>query len=413
MVLRLYTGLEGSLENRAWKPEGVPTVYNFVDRASKKYDLTLMLTCKDVGKTYTSGWKLNRDIELLLEGLSAPVLVLSGINFFSFKFPRKLAMILRDLRHLYRIILFVRSERPDLIYCDGANVTFAFCLTNIFPKIPVVLRLLGICSFLRSLPDAKRFVHRIYKFAFQGRFAMAIGTQDGTGTEFFFDKVLRRSVPKCVLLNGVDEAKAMPALRQTLPERWSHFTSQCKTILFVGRIEEDKGVRIFIDAMISSLSNRTSIIRAIVVGSGSLLQEMKSKVASSGFSENFYFTGSVPHRHILGFHQLSDIYVSANFDGNLTNANLEAISANACMIVPEPQHHKNIDVKTTEYLSDAVIYFRHDDPVDLSKKLLHLINTPREIKKFSNKMRAKKQSFLRSWNDRVDEEIQILNEILL
>ena len=88
MVLRLYTGLEGSLENRAWKPEGVPTVYNFVDRASKKYDLTFMLTCKDVGKTYTSGWKLNRDIELLLEGLSAPVLVLSGINFFSFKFPR-------------------------------------------------------------------------------------------------------------------------------------------------------------------------------------------------------------------------------------------------------------------------------------------------------------------------------------
>ena len=132
---------------------------------------------------------------------------LSRFSYFGNILPRKIAMVLRDLRHLYKIVYFVWSEKPDLIYCDGANVTFAYCLSKIFPKTPIVLRLLGICSFLRGLPDAKRLVHRIYKLAFRGRFSMAIGTQDGTGTEYFFERALNETVPRCVLLNGTDKAK--------------------------------------------------------------------------------------------------------------------------------------------------------------------------------------------------------------
>ena len=133
-------------------------------------------------------------------------------------------------------------------------------------------------------------------------------------------------------------------------------------------------------------------LRAIVVGSGSLLDEIKQKVDQSEYEDKF-FTGSVPHEHILGFHFLSDIYVSTNSDGNLTNANLEAIAANACMIVPAPQHEKYVDVKTTEYLADAVSYFKHDDPNDLKDKILHLVNNPQEIEQLSRKLDTKKSLF--------------------
>ena len=139
---------------------------------------------------------------------------------------------------------------------------------------------------------------------------------------------------------------------------------------------------------------------------------MKQKVVQSGYSRNFLFTGSVPHSHILGFHFLSDIYVSTNVDGNLTNANLEAIAANACMIVPAPQHENHIDVKTTEYLADTVSYFRHNDPNDLKDKILHLVNNPYEIKQLSRKLAKKKKSFMRSWDERVQEEMQILDTML-
>ena len=153
-------------------------------------------------------------------------------------------------------------------------------------------------------------------------------------------------------------------------------------------------------------------VRVIIVGSGSLFDEVKQKVDQSGYKDNFLFTGSVPHAHILGFHFLSDIYVSTNSDGNLTNANLEAIAANACMIVPSPQHEKHIDVKTSEYLADAVSYFRHDDSNDLRDKILHLINNPYEIEQLSRKLATKKKLFMRSWDERVQEEIQILDTIL-
>ena len=82
------------------------------------------------------------------------------------------------------------------------------------------------------------------------------------------------------------------------------------------------------------------------------------------------------------------------------------------MIVPCATTQKHIDVKTTEYLADAVSYFRHDDPNDLKDKILHLINNPYEIERLSRKLATKKKSFMRSWDERVQEEMQILDTIL-
>ena len=82
------------------------------------------------------------------------------------------------------------------------------------------------------------------------------------------------------------------------------------------------------------------------------------------------------------------------------------------MIVPAPQHEKYIDVKTTEYLADAVSYFRHDDANDLKEKILHLIDNPYEIEQLSRKIATAKKSFMRSWDERMQEEIQILDTIL-
>ena len=43
---------------------------------------------------------------------------------------------------------------------------------------------------------------------------MAIGTQDGTGTEYFFERALNETVPRCVLLNGTDKAKPFLGLKK-------------------------------------------------------------------------------------------------------------------------------------------------------------------------------------------------------
>lgn len=412
MIMRLYTGLEGTLASVNWKPEGVPTVYNFIDHASKKYDVSLILTCKDSGKTYTSDWHESDDKAFFFDELKLRVLALSGRNFFYKKLPRKLGMIFRDIRHLIKISMFVLKEKPDLIYCDGANVTFAYCLRKLFPKTPLVLRVLGICSFLRYLPEDKRPVHLIYRLAFSGNFSMAIGTQDGTGTEYFFEKILNKNVPRHVLLNGTDKAVPKKNIGKMLPAGWLESQNKHQTVLFVGRLEEDKGIRTFVMAMIAAMSKGAGGVRAIIVGTGSLFAEMKSITANSGYEDKFHFTGSVAHELILGFQLITDIYVSTNVDGNLTNANLEAISANSCMVIPKAQHEHFIDVKTSEYLSDCVLYFSVSDYEDLKDKILYLVNNPNEIKSLSEKLAEKKKTFMRSWDKRMHEELEIIDNLI-
>ena len=43
-------------------------------------------------------------------------------------------MICRDLRHLFRITQFMRSEKPDLVYCDGAKCNFLLIVSRKFSK---------------------------------------------------------------------------------------------------------------------------------------------------------------------------------------------------------------------------------------------------------------------------------------
>jgi len=160
------------------------------------------------------------------------------------------------------------------------------------------------------------------------------------------------------------------------------------------------------------MSEFNNELRAIVVGTGSLLDEMKSLSVESGYGDRFYFSGSVPHDFISSFHFISDVYVSTNIDGNLTNANLEAIAANTCMIIPSAQHDKFIDVKTSEYLSNCVSYFEVGSPEDLKDKVLYLIKNPHEKNVFSDRLSNQKKTFLRSWDERVQEEFRIINNLI-
>ncbi len=206
-ITRLYSGFENSLEKMIWKPEGVPTIYNLFNAIAARYDTSIIFTAKDSGSTYKSNWIKKKDISIKLKNLNANVKILSGIFYFPSFFPRKLAMIFRDIRQLFKIIILIKKKKPDIIYCDSANVVIAYCLTKFFPNKPIVVRVLGVCSFWRSILNSKRLVHKIYKLSFKGRFACVIGTQDGSGIEYWFDEVLNKKVPRYVLLNGVARNK--------------------------------------------------------------------------------------------------------------------------------------------------------------------------------------------------------------
>lgn len=399
-VTRLYSGFEKSLYQKVWRPEGVPTIYKLFNKLSSNHNLSIILTAKDSGTTYTSNWKENKDIEVKLKNLKANIKVLCGTKFFFGFIPRKLAMIMRDARQFIIIIFYIRKIKPDLIYCDSANIVIAFLLTKIFPKKPIVVRVLGVCSFWRSITNSRRIVHRIYRFSYRGKFSAVIGTQDGSGIEYWFGETLTKDVPRYVLLNGVDSIKNINKQNNTY-----------KTILFVGRLEEYKGILNFLGAIIKILKEKKHILNIVVIGDGTLYDQAINLCKDSDFFDNFQFLKSIPHRDVLKHHIKSDIYVSANTDGNLINTNLEAISSNACMVIPEPQREKFIDIETYKLLGNSVVYYKVNDLNDLKNKILSLLNNPRKIQYFKSKISDAKLKFMRTWEERTDEEENILENI--
>ncbi|MBT3939895.1 MAG: glycosyltransferase [Pelagibacterales bacterium] len=400
-VTRLYSGFEASLSKLEWNPEGVPTIYNLFNKLSLKHNLSIIFTAKDSGATYTSSWQENKDMDVKLKNLKADIKVLCGTKYFFSFIPRKLAMIMRDIRQFIKIVFYVIKIKPDLVYCDSANVVIAFLLTKIFPSKPIVVRVLGICSFWRSITNSRRIVHRIYKFSYKGKFSAVIGTQDGSGIEYWFKETLLRDVPRYVLLNGVD------SLQKT---NKTNITN--KTILFVGRLEEYKGILNFINAIIAILKEKKHILNIVIVGDGTLYNQAINLCKNSGFFDKFKFLKSIPHQDVLNEHIKSDIYVSANTDGNLINTNLEAISSNACMVIPKPQSEKLIDIETYKLLGNAVVYYKVNDVNDLENKILYLLNNPNKITYFKNKISSAKLKFIKTWDQRVDEEENILKNII-
>ena len=137
-VTRLYSGFEPSLDKLVWNPEGVPTIYNLINKNSRLHNISIIFTAKDSGSTYTSNWTKRYDTTLKLKNLNANIIVLTGILYFPKFLPRKLLMILRDIRQLIRIIFYIRKKNPDLIYCVSANVVISYILTKIFPKKPII-----------------------------------------------------------------------------------------------------------------------------------------------------------------------------------------------------------------------------------------------------------------------------------
>jgi glycosyltransferase involved in cell wall biosynthesis len=400
-ITRLYSGFENSLYQKVWKPEGVPTIYKLFNKLSINHSLSIIFTAKDSGATYTSNWKEKKDIDVQLKNLKAYIKILCGTKYFYSFIPRKLAMIMRDVRQFIKIAFYVNKIKPDIVYCDSANVIIAFLLTKIFPSKPIVVRVLGICSFWRSITNSKRIVHRIYKFSYKGKFSAVIGTQDGSGIEHWFKDTLTKTVPRYVILNGVDNIPKINKLNK-----------KYKTILFVGRLEEYKGILNFLKAIIKVLKEKKHKLNIIVVGDGTLYSEAINLCKESGFYDSFQFLKSIPHKDVLKHHVNSDIYVSANTDGNLINTNLEAISSNACMVIPKPQYENFIDIETYKLLANAVVYYKVNDVNDLKNKILYLLNNPQKIKYFKDKISFTKLEFMRTWDQRVDEEENILSNIL-
>jgi glycosyltransferase involved in cell wall biosynthesis len=406
-VARLFSGLESSFITKKWSPTGVPTIYRIIEKIDKEHDTCFVFTAKDSGLGYFSSWQKPKDKILSIDGLSHDINIISGINFFPTWVGTRVSLILREIRQIVLVLYKIYKFKPDILYCDHANVLIAAIFSRMQKKIPVVFRVMGVNQFMRTSISSPKIYRRIYKWAYKSPFSFVICTQDGSGVEKWASRALALNVKRKILLNGVDSL----VVEDDMDPKLNDLPHDKVIVMFVGKLEEYKGCCEFVRAILNIAFDRSVDIHALVIGSGTKEKEIIKVIDNEGAGIFFTFIGLLPHSQILHAHSICDIYVSMNHLGNLSNANLEAIQSNDCMVISAPQKDKEIDVVTASLLESSVVSVPINQPDELSKELLILVKSKSKRDMMARKIKKIKKNFIWTWDERIDAELDILKKI--
>lgn len=397
-ISRLFSGLEQSLIKEYWSPTGVPTIYKFIEHLqTEEFNCEFIFAAKGGFSSYKA--TANRKIQL--SGFDRPITILHSHYQIEHKFIGK---IWRELCHFssiaFRAILF----RPSIIYIDHANIWSAGIFAR-FTPFKVVFRIMGVYPAMRLAVESKKptVSQRLLRWLYKSPFALVICTQDGSGIENWLAKSLRADVQVEKLMNGVIH----------LPSRKEEHENSKIVITFLGKLEEAKGAKQFVEAACNVLKTQKNKFTINVIGFGSLRESLINKVKIEKFEEAFNFKERIPHREVASILNQTDIYVSLNRLGNLSNANLEAISAGCCIIMPKSQHQNGIDLFTDELLPhDAAWRIESADDINgLSFAIQSLATDITGRKKMGAAAREVGKTF-DSWDGRVKTELALLNSLI-
>lgn len=405
-LCRVFSGLETSLVSGIWRPTGAPTIYKVMERlAAGPHDVRFVLTTKGVGREFRTAWTARSDRLLALAGFRRPVTVLAGEH----RFPAALGTLrgpLTTIRQLGHLAWLALRFRPELIYADRGNVLVAALFARL-TGIPVVLRIMGVYPSMWQTLESTMLPDRLYRWAYRSPFALVVCTEDGTPGRSWLDQAMSPRVPRAMLLNGVAVARRP----QDVDRRLAALPADRTVILFVGRFETYKGCDTFVAAISHLAVTHGDRIHALVIGTGSRHAAVTASVVAAGQTELFTFIDRLPHDQIGEAHLRSDIYVSMNQLGQLSNANLEAMLAGACLVMPPSRPRQDVDVATDRLVPvDAAVRLSPGDDTaeTLSATLRRLVDDPGERRRLSAALAVAARDFVRTWDHRVDDEMALI-----
>jgi glycosyltransferase involved in cell wall biosynthesis len=404
LILRLYSGFESSVSSGKWAPSGAPTIYKLIESLdSGPHSLRIIFTCKESTKVCNG----TIDQKISLEGLNCDVVQLAGES----KFPRwlgRLRWYASELRQTWKVWRDCHRYRPDIVYVDRGNLCCAGILARLI-RVPVVYRVMGISHSLRDTVSGLRPRQLLWRYLLRSPFAAVICTQDGTGGEIWLERMLCPKVPRMLYLNGVDFPSDL-----TNPERLTLDIPKGSTIvLFVGRLEVMKGCFEFVEAFLMASREVGEGLHAVVVGTGSMLEQLRGRVEEEGATKSFSFLGALPHNQVIDVCARSDIYVSLNRMANLSNATLEALCAGCCVVMPSARPEIYADLWTEEHFPpDMVVRIPHIGDIGaLADCIAHLHNNPDERGRRATESQQVSQALVPTWSQRVAKEVDILQDL--
>ena len=401
-VTRMFSGLFETIKGKEWNPSGIPTFIKLVEKIALSEMVVWFVICRTKKESSVIGNKFQS------------IVFRERIKMFVIPYKHvlnsgKVNAFFTTLSTLYYIVITLKSLNGRLFYFDRSNIVIAAFIKAISSS-PVVIRLLGL------YPDQKELSIKILSkltsfltfISYKIKYDICICTQDGSGVEYYVDKLLNRKTKKVVLLNGVvkNEGVGDDACNARIDEMVN--------FLFVGALTQTKGIPELINAFdqVNKKCGKPWRYQLMIVGKGALYSKISSEIKGKGL-DNIQLVGTASLDEVKSYYESTDVYISLNKLGSLSNTVLEAMAAGRCIIVLGKDEITHTD-ETTERLvpEDAAIRINRNKIVnDLAENIIDLIENPEKIAVYSERMRAFAKEFLWSWDGRINYEMELLERV--
>jgi glycogen synthase len=136
-----------------------------------------------------------------------------------------------------------------------------------------------------------------------------------------------------IIPNGVDHNK-FNGVERDLEFRRKYALDKEKIVFFVGRLVNEKGVQILIDAVPKIISHYYDT-KVIIAGKGPELENLKTKTRWMNISDKVYFTGYISDEDLAKLYKCADIAVFPSLYEPFGIVALEGIVAGANVVVSD------------------------------------------------------------------------------
>lgn len=384
IIFRLYKPLEACLIEKKLVHNGSPAYFNFIKyiQDSELFDPHVYLI---LDKKSSS---LYNNFEIEISGIKNKVKVFRYINFRFLKNKIKTELILNRLIQYVKI--YFNTDKKQIYYLDRDNILLSYLLK--FKNGTICFRLLGITKNLNQKLFGDK-ENKLFSNPLKNHQNLIICTNDGSWS--LQTKNNLRNPNFHVLLNGCDfKFKNYNKLKTTVK------------FLCVSRIESGKGIDNLLHIMSKLKSKGFDNFRLKIVGSGSLLNDMKYLSNELGLKQNCIFLGQTPHNLVINHLQEANIVVSLNKFGYLGNNVIESLSQGVPTIIdtnglsiPLEFEKYFIKIDTKNIDNSSSIIFDFCTSVD-NYRNLQIQSRSIFITKFDN------------WKKRINYEIDLINEFI-
>ena len=223
---------------------------------------------------------------------------------------RKIPVLKLDKFNIHDIKKAIKEYNPDIIHAHDPKSTIASVISSRGKKI--IAHIHSNHRYMRKISIKSCIFH----FYIEKRTSDIIWVSDSALNEYIFNKKNNKKINSIVLRNVVNPNE----LKDIAINDKNKYSFD---LVFLGRMEDVKNPLRFIDIM-SQIQNNKRDIKVAMIGDGSLMNEVKTKVNELGLEKNTTIFGNLinPYKILLSSKIL---VITSRYEGTPMNA-LESIA---------------------------------------------------------------------------------------